>query len=419
MFKLFSSFLLITLSFGVFADIFVAKKALERGDYQEAKSHLYSVAQIGNDEAQYALGLLYYQGKLGEVDKSAGFAWMFVASAYQHPKASEFASQIFQELNADKQKVAKALAVELVHKYGPESLLEKIYPYLEEKKVPEQTITQVAKETGREEILSDDIALLDVKARANNARVDKIQELISRLNEGYRHNAFDNLEKLRVEDESGLVIIKHDVNKLGEVVDPQVIFSWPLSRFDEIMVEYTAKSQFSPAKRGKEAVEQFGLIDIRRVGQTGPNSFRTAYPQEYRVFLNLKKQALEEGDLSAKYQLANILRAYGDIIAAEQPITYQELLSELASKGFVLAQFDYAQYLIYQEKDIDMGLGWLVKAVKAGYLEAELRMADLLSKPSSEYLVQDLEKAKFWFERVAEKGDERAKSKLRTLYSEQ
>jgi len=403
MLKLIPVFFLITFSINVFADIFLAKQALEQGNFQHAERHLQSVAEVGNDEAQYALGLLYYQGKLGKVDKINGFAWMFVATAYEHPIAAEFANQIFHELKTPEQLEAKNLAVELVSKYGPESLYESVYPHLMDKKIPDQTITQSAIETSREEIFSDNLALIDTKARANNARVEQIQELISRLNQGYRHNAFDNLEKLRMEDESGLVIIKHDVNKFGDVIDPQVIFSWPHSRFDEIMLEYTKKRKFTPAKQGGEVIEQFGLIDIRRVGQTAPNSYRTAYPQEHRAFLSIKKLALEQGDLSAKYQLANLLRAYGDIIAAEQPVTYQELLKELAGKGFVLAQFDYAQYLIYQERNLDIGLGWLVKAVKAGHNEAEKRMADILSKPPSEYLVRDHQKAKFWYERAKTK----------------
>ena len=127
----------------------------------------------------------------------------------------------------------------------------------------------------------------------------------------------------------------------------------------------------------------------------------------------MKKKSAE--DVTAKYVYANMLRAYEDIIGAAQPKRYQELLLELANDNHTIAQYDYAQYLIYEEDNIDQGLYWLVKAAKVGFTSAEYRLGDILLNSPSALLMQDKNKAKFWLKRAADKGHAKAQSKLDRL----
>lgn len=415
MFRFMSVLLVFCCSFNAFSNLYLARQALEADDFEEAKNQLIQVAQIGSEEAQYTLGLLNYQGKLGRVDKVTSYAWFYLASNNSYPNASEYANRVFNELGEQQQQYAKNKALDFSKRYAIENLVSTIYPILKMDKIPEQTLSETAHELSREELRSDDLEYIDKAARAKNARVEQTQALISRLNKGYRHNAFDNLDKIQVEDESGLVIVKHDVDEKGKAVDPEVIFSWPAGRFDDVTIKYVRKSTFSPAKVGGKKVRQNGLISARRIGMIGQNSFRTNYPEKYRAFIRIKKEALRDNEPVAKYELANMLRAYIDIIALEQPVTYQELLKDLASQGFSTAQLDYAEYLIYQENNIDLGLGWLVKAVKNGNVDAEYRLADLLLNPPSEYLVKDLEKARYWFNRAGQKGHQKATERAELL----
>ncbi|MGJ8693199.1 MAG: hypothetical protein ACSHW0_12035 [Thalassotalea sp.] len=405
-----SLLLLCSLSFSSNANLLIANKAIENSDFTTAQKHLENIATIGNGEAQLTLGLLHYQGKTGKVDKLTAFAWLFLAAEQKIDNAGKFANQVYLELTAEQKISAKALATEYGKKYSELALFTAIYPLILDKNIERQLITQPAKELVNFELRQEDAQYLDKLARARKANANQTAELIAKLNTGYRHNAYDNLDKLGLEDESGLVIIQHDVNKSGKVVDPEVLFSWPIDRFDDVIIKSVLKSEFSPALRNEKSTEQFGLVTERRVGVHGKNSFRNKYPQRYKYFLKIKKSAQE--DINAKYIYANILRAYGDVIGAKQTQTFQQVLKELAQDNYALAQYDYAQYLIYQEGNIDLGLYWLTKAVKFGLTKAEYRFGDLLYQSPSPLLLEDKEKALFWLSRAAAKGHEKAQEKL-------
>lgn len=395
------------------ADIFDARDALKSRNYTQAKVLLKPLAEIGNAEAQQALGLMYYQGKGMQADKIQAFSWMFLASEYDYGGAIQYANQIFNELPPESQDMAKSTATKLAKQYGKSVLAQSRYPEFSENGIEQQRLTKVAQELSRHELRKEDIQYTDRRARTNNARVAQSADLISRLNRGYRHNAYDNLQKLELEDESGLVIAQFDVDEHGEVLDPEVLFSWPVERFDDLILDSIKKGTFAPATRDEKSVPQYGIVAERRIGFSGKNIFRIKYPQKFRYFLRVRKQALEDDNPVAKYRLANMLRAYGDLIGTEQPVTFQMLLLELAEKGFVQAQLDYAEFLIYQSNEVSDGLNWLIEAAKSGHKNAYYRLGDVLANPPNEHIKQDRHKARFWLNLAQQHGHEIAAVKLK------
>lgn len=397
------------------ANIILANQALEQADFVTAEQQLKKLAFIGNPEAQFKLALLNYQGKAGQVNKSAAFAWFFMAAEYGVENADQLATEIFSELTSKEQLKAKSLAKEYREKYGKLTLLKSVFPLLLDEKIEEQIIDKEAKVLVDFKLREDDIALIDKEARARKLRANQTAELIAKLNKGYRHNAYDNFDKFELEDASGLVIVQHDLDENGDATDSEVLFSWPIGKFNEVITASILKNKYSPALKKELPVQQYNLVAQRRVGKHGKNSFRSEYPQGYKYFLKMKKKA--QDDINAKYIYASMLRAYADIIGAKQEKTYQQLLLELANSGYILAQYDYAQYLIYEENNIDQGLYWLTQAVKAGYTDAEYRLGDILYQSPSAYLKQDLHKAKFWLKRAADKGHTKALAKLKLIES--
>ena len=64
-----------------------AKQAYHEQKYQEAFQLLYPLAAAGNDQAQYALGYLYYYGLGLEKNERQGMVWIQRAAAQGNKKA--------------------------------------------------------------------------------------------------------------------------------------------------------------------------------------------------------------------------------------------------------------------------------------------------------------------------------------------
>lgn len=447
---------LMSFSISSVANMAKVRAALEDENYQVAKTELDQLSQIGNASAQFTLGLLHYQGKAGAIDKIAAYSWLKLAAEYNYPNASAYADVVYQELGAKEKQQASASFKTYEEKFGSIALLDNVFPMFTDQEIAAQRVTEPARELSRVELRADDLAYVDKLARATNERAKQSQAVNDRLgkfDEGRTQirelsslvvgnsqeeraakraviansapfgpdvgdhgvRVANNLTLTNQESVSGLVIVKHDVDKGGNVMNPEVIFSFPAKQFDDAVLNSVSKSQFSPALQDDKKVEQHGVITVRRIGATGPNSYRTRYPLRYREFLKIKNKALKTGDIKAKYRYANLLRAYEDIIAAEQPTSYPVLLKELSDEGVIEAQFDLAQYLIFEKGDFNMGLDWLVKAAKAGHVAAEYRLGDLLLNPPSPYLLEDKKKAAFWLDRASKKGFSEAERKLAML----
>ena len=62
-------------------------EALKKGDYVTASKELRPLAERGNAEAQYRLGLMYEFGKGFAVDKAQSMAWLGKAATQGHASA--------------------------------------------------------------------------------------------------------------------------------------------------------------------------------------------------------------------------------------------------------------------------------------------------------------------------------------------
>jgi TPR repeat protein len=390
------------------ATIEQARNAIVDKNYQEAESLLTPLTVLGNAEAQFELGILAYKGYIDNGDKINAFSWLFLASEADFPNASVFAQKVFSELSTSDQELALNTAATLSKGIGKQRLKADIFPEIVQTPIQAQVIDKQASESYRFQLEPDDIQLIDRRAEANNKRVAQQAQLISRLNRGYRHNAFDNLKKIELEDEPGFVIVKHNVNQLGQAVDPEVIFSAPDDRFDELIIESILKSKYTPATRHGEAVEQFGVISTRRIGVSGKSIFHTEHPQRYKHFLRLRRQVTEGTDDVTMYRYATMLRAFGDLIVTDSPISYTDILKDLAEKGYVKAQYEYAEHLIFEKNDISQGTDWLLTLAQNGHVQAQYRLGELLLRPTSDTLVQSKEKAQFWLSLAAKQQHKKA-----------
>lgn len=99
--SLLSSLLLAPLlAFGPLAhagDAEAAFLAAEAGDYTTAMAQWNLLAEAGNPEAQFNLGLMYHSGLSGKVNEHEAVRWYKKAAQNGYPKAQEFLAIAYRE----------------------------------------------------------------------------------------------------------------------------------------------------------------------------------------------------------------------------------------------------------------------------------------------------------------------------------
>lgn len=379
------------------AGIVEATQAVEKKDFKTAQIEFESAADIGNAEAQFNLGVMHFQGQLGQVDKIKSMAWFFLASEYQYPNARRFAEEIYGSLEKSEQAKAITYTEQKIAEIGAQALTKRLYPVITQSKAEKQVITQSAKMLVQGELYYDPGSF----ARANN------NSAIQRLNRN--PSLINNLSKVLVNDDSGMVQIQYDVAVDGRVREPEVVFSWPKARFNSASIESLLNSTFKPAFSAQKPVTQYGLVQNFYFGVNGVVSLRESYPNLYKAFKKLQNAADE--NVSSKYLYACFLRGYKRLLSESEYESFEPILLELAEQGVNVAQFDYAQYQIYEKNDLEAGLPWLIKAAKHGYADAEYKLGDLAMQPTSAYLKQDYQKAEYWLSKAAKQSHRLAQHK--------
>ncbi|MGJ8693731.1 MAG: hypothetical protein ACSHW0_14785 [Thalassotalea sp.] len=393
--------LAISLNFSAHANLFKANAAIVDENYQVAATELNASATIGNAEAQFLLGVLNYQGNIGEINKIEAVAWFFMAAEYQYPNAIEYAKQAYSELDEEQQAQARLLAAKLKKQYGLAQLEADLLPTVHEEPVESQKLKKPAKM-----LVRGDLHYVRGTAHARNQ---------SAINAMIRNGSSpSNLSKMLVNDDTGRVIVQYDVGQDGRSRDPEVLFSWPMGRFNKVSIESVLTSKFKPAINTEGKQEQYGLIAYSGFGFRDSGTLKSDYPHQYKRFKKLRNQA--DDNAKAKYLYACFLRAYGNFLPETDVESFEMVLLNAAEDGFPQAQYDYALQQIFINDDIDTGLPWLIKAAKNGFAPAEYRLGDLLYQSPSAYLEQDHSKAEKWLSLAAEQGHPRAQQKLAELW---
>jgi len=79
------------------SDLDAVAKALERGDYQTAFGEIKSLADQGNPEAQFKIGIIFAYGKDVSKNQSEATAWFRKAAAQGYANAQYALALIYNE----------------------------------------------------------------------------------------------------------------------------------------------------------------------------------------------------------------------------------------------------------------------------------------------------------------------------------
>ena len=122
------------------------------------------------------------------------------------------------------------------------------------------------------------------------------------------------------------------------------------------------------------------------------------------------KRAVELGDVEAMPLLAQ-LHTTGSGVKLDKKKA-MKLFRAAADRGYAVAQFNLG-VLLRREKQVEEAFRYDALAADQGYTDAELNLG--YSYMLGEGTEVDLAKARYWFERAAAKGDEKATRNLARL----
>ncbi len=364
------------------ADLQSATLAYHQGHYQQAQQQFYQLAQLGNVDAIYNIGVMYLHGQGHEKNPAKAYAWFSLAADFGLAEARDTARIIAKQSELQQQ------------------AFEDAYTAL---------LTQIS------------FAKYDAELRPELSAPSVQQEPIRRsytVEPSYPEHAYKNgLE--------GWVWIEFDIDKKGTVADITLVDSHPKNIFDKALINAVKRWQYK-ASSGTLPYYNRSLIYHFTTfkGQQYQQSFqrqKKAYEREISELID----AAEQGNALVQYYIANWLSS--DQYNASKLLKYHwqgdmassELLLTSARNGYANSQYRIGANLLrgdYGHADRVKALNWILLAAQNGFATAQYRLGrELLNKHYVDYAPK---KAQKWLEAAAKQGHFRAKRDLALLLFE-
>lgn len=396
--RIFFVFLILCLPSLSFGDMVSAHKYLGKKKYSAAEKTLLSSAKLGNAEAQFKLGVLYGQGKLGEKNNSDSIAWLSLAAEQDYPDAMVLAMQVMNSLEHSQKILALSRFDELEARFGKKELETVLFPTYQVANKQQSVIASNAKVVKKGKISYDALGVY----------LQNQSPLIQAVNRGTSKQFSENVRAALANQQdppSGRVIVTYDIDINGKARDIEVIFSYPSGFFDRVSRNQLLTSVYSPALTSTgQPVRQNGMVQQFIFGLYDAYKLDVQYPNNYQKFRTYRRQS-KDGDLMATYAYSAMLRAYKSILKDKDKHNFLEPLQTAAESGLYAAQYDLAMHHLYMNyEDREKGMYWLKKAASAGHAAAQYHLAKILINPADLDFSFDRDKAKVWFKLAALKS---------------
>lgn len=363
------------------ADLLSATLAYHQGDYLEAQKQFYELAQLGNVDAIYNIGVMYLHGQGQQKNLAKAFAWFNLAADFGLEEARE-------------------------------------------------TARLIAKQTEQQQALDD--AYSTLLTRISYTKYD--QELRPELSAAPVNNPFINRtytvdpvypEHAYNNGIEGWVWLEFDIQKNGTVGDITLVDSYPDNTFDKAMINAVKRWKYTSSNNELPYYNRSLLYHFTTFkGQQYQQSFKRQQ-KSYQNEISSLIDAAEQGNAVVQYYIANWLSS--DKYNASRLLKYHwqkdtassELLLTSARNGYANSQYRIGANLLrgdYGAIDRKKGLNWILLAAQNGFANAQYRLGrELLNK---QYLDYAPNKAQKWLNAAAKQGHFRAKRDLALLLFE-
>jgi len=317
------------------ADFNSAIQNYQDGKFKAAFDEFLTMAETGEKQSQFNLGVMYFQGQHVEKDINQAYAWLKLATESETSKQSE--KNAFERVKSKIENLQQAekAYLALATQFSTQVLIERLYP-----------------------------ELVDTKnGKSFHAVPLKI------VNPKYPRKA-------SYSGTQGWVRYKFDVDKLGVPRNIQLLESFPDNVFVRASQKAILKWQFKPALNN----------DGVAIGQKN-----VTYKMEFRLSksagLELKEGVFEEqleqainGDPNAQFNIGYYEKKLRVTEGKENP---NDWFLKAAIQGHPIAQLELGESLIYGqgcEQDKAKGIEWLTRAAHNGQSDARQLLSSVASR---------------------------------------
>ncbi|MEJ6476884.1 TonB family protein [Pseudoalteromonas piscicida] len=314
------------------ADLYDATLAYQNEKFKIAFSEFSRLAQLGNADAMYNLGVMYLHGQGTEQSAANAFTWFSLANEFGIPEAFQTAQLVLQQSNDQSglKDFLKLQKTRLANTYLLDTTLTRL-------RLPNTVTTPT-----------------------------KIQDV---LPDYPRETVRQGVE--------GWVWLEFDIDQSGKATNIEIIDSYPKHIFTASLLNAVEKWRYSGPKEAHTLIYHFATFKGKQYRET-LSIQKKAYEKQLRQNIN----AAEQGVAQVQYYIANWLsmkdyNAYQLLRyhwRSEEPAN--ELYLAAAKNGLDLAQYRLATQLI-NVGEHRLGALWLEHAAQTMDI-AKYRLAKLL-----------------------------------------
>lgn len=346
-------------------------------NYEKAYQEFLASAKLGDFDAQYNLGAMYYRGEYVSKDKITAYAWFKLAAESPAYAKEDIGEKIFAHFSGEDKQKAKEKFDELNKVYGENKIKMMLVPGIK--------------------VCIDNSVRDRHKIKSGVPRYPMMMEIFEQPGfvdlsytidkQGFTRDFVVNQSPGYIFSESAIAAIKqnqykpHKVN--GKAVDIHGYRTFMTFVMEGARISEDAKINVSLKKLKKKAAEGDGNDKLNYA------YFLDAIPKISRTYLAgdnpqlIYKQAAKSGSAAAGYFLA-----VGSMFGCKQDEALHWLM-ESATQGFPEAQYMLALESfngIEFTKDINTGISWLEKSATQSDI-AKLRLSWILATSSDEQLL--------------------------------
>ncbi|MDP5030683.1 tetratricopeptide repeat protein [Paraglaciecola sp.] len=367
-------------------DIFQANEHFQVGQYEQALNDYQQLAELGNAQAFYQLGLMHYQGLGTEADRFKALMWFSLAAEQQFSDAQQVSADILALATEEQGPAIEQVLTAIKARYGMAVVQQKYFPTL--KSVPDGYKIEFVDPDGSAASVDFhdkyDIniseALVTTGLSQESASIDYL--LLGRPN------------AVTAQDRNYFAVVDYEIGRDGSVRNPQPL---QVNGYIKPALSLLITKRFAQPKFDDQAVSFFQRSYL---GMSGYNRafIRTEQFERFYNGLNRRVKKLKSSStIDDQYQYAVALMTFPWLTADKHEL--QGVLARLSTAGHPLAQYELGSLLYREQQDISAAVHWLNEASKAGVTKARYRLGRLLL--DSPYVERDEHKALFWFKQAA------------------
>lgn len=366
--------ILFTLSLCLFislshADFLSAQKDYKNGNFEKAYTEYLTLAQFGNNKAQYNLAVMLVKGQGVEVDLVQAYAWSKISEFDQSIK--KLSETIKKDLSKTQLPKAQKLYDEYFGKYSFNNSKVILGPVVETNNVNQTNIDY--------QIIAD----------KNYAPEYPRKQLMNGI--------------------QGWVDLNFRIHPDGSVRDIYVTDEMPPNSFAKAAIRSVLKYRYSFENNGQKLMidePRFATQRIEfKIGKVGSGQIADGFNKKQQNQLDELIKKAENGDIDAQYNYAYL---YDTLLHKKGQIDGKKInqwLFNAAIDGITGAQYRLGQNIYYGNNckvEKQKGLDWIMQAAHIGNADAQYMAYSLLKNKSA--INQSNSSPFYWLTQSAKNG---------------